>query len=271
MRRFHGSIVPDALMRLQSLGPGPKLLLARLYKFAGIEETCYPGLDLLAGELGANRDTICAWMGMLEDAGFIRTIRRQRKEALRALLLARELVPSLTDFEIGRIQNQELRSEIGRIKNQGAILKAEKTPLDGGKNPVLKSEKQAGPYKERARRNHGSESRSESERESESERDPRSTARERAELNHARSSLPRSQTDRKLTKQQQERRWIELRKLFPPGETFGSKGVFMTRVKDLGHWRSILAAAEQAAENGTYISDFIRAWRDLHFGAPRRR
>jgi len=72
-------------------------------------------------------------MGMLEDAGFIRTIRRQRKEALRVLLFARELVPSLTDFEVGRIQNQELRSEIGKIKNQDAILKSEKTPLDGGK------------------------------------------------------------------------------------------------------------------------------------------
>ena len=48
---FYGSMVPDSVMSLKTLKEGPKLLLARLYKFAGDEDHCNPALPTLAGAL----------------------------------------------------------------------------------------------------------------------------------------------------------------------------------------------------------------------------
>ena len=45
---FYGSMVPDSVMSLKTIKEGPKLLLARLYKFAGDKDRCNPALPSLA-------------------------------------------------------------------------------------------------------------------------------------------------------------------------------------------------------------------------------
>jgi hypothetical protein len=92
---FYGSMVPDSVMCLKTLKEGPKLLLARLYKFAGDKDRCNPALPTLAGALGTSEDKIGRWLKDLEKHGFIRTVRHARKEAERFLLWHPELSASL--------------------------------------------------------------------------------------------------------------------------------------------------------------------------------
>jgi hypothetical protein len=92
---FYGSVVPDSVMSLKTLKEGPKLLLARLYKFAGDKDRCNPSLPSLATELGTSEDKIGKWLKALEKHGFIRTVRHARKEAERFLLWHSDLSMSL--------------------------------------------------------------------------------------------------------------------------------------------------------------------------------
>jgi hypothetical protein len=83
---FYGSMIPDSVMSLRTLKPVAKLLLGRLYKYAGERDRCNPSLPTLAGELGASVDTIGRSLKELEGRGFIRPVRHARKEAERVLL-----------------------------------------------------------------------------------------------------------------------------------------------------------------------------------------
>ena len=67
---FYGSMVPDSVMSLKTIKEGPKLLLGRLYKFAGDEDHCNPALPTLAGALGTSEDKVGRWLKDLEKRGY---------------------------------------------------------------------------------------------------------------------------------------------------------------------------------------------------------
>jgi hypothetical protein len=91
---FYGSVVPDSVMSLRTLKEGSKLLLARLFKFAGDKDYCNPALTTLATELGTSEDKVGKWMKELEAKGFVRTDRQARQTAIRRLLWHQDLESS---------------------------------------------------------------------------------------------------------------------------------------------------------------------------------
>jgi hypothetical protein len=106
---FYGSMVSDSVMSLTTIKEGPKLLLARLYKFAGDKDRCNPGLPTLAGALGTSEDKVGRWLKQLEKHGFIRTVRHARQEAERFLLWHSDLAESLRTEPAGDSQDDSAK------------------------------------------------------------------------------------------------------------------------------------------------------------------
>ncbi|MGA2716510.1 MAG: helix-turn-helix domain-containing protein [Bryobacteraceae bacterium] len=120
---FYGSMVPDSVMSLRTLKEGPKLLLARLYKFAGDKDRCNPSLRSLAKALGTSEDKVGRWLKDLERHGFIRTVRHARKEAERLLLWHSELSASLRPETIGDSQHDSAKPRNHINKDESAELR----------------------------------------------------------------------------------------------------------------------------------------------------
>jgi hypothetical protein len=125
---FYGSMVPDSVMSLTTLGEGPKLLLARLYKFAGDEDRANPALPTLARALGTSEDKVGRWLKELQQHGFIRTVRHARKEAERFLLWHPALAASLRPDTTGDSQHDSAKprnhnhDESAEVRNHGAMI-----------------------------------------------------------------------------------------------------------------------------------------------------
>jgi hypothetical protein len=131
---FYGSMVPDSVMSLTTLGEGPKLLLARLYKFAGDEDRANPALPTLARALGASEDKAGRWLRDLERHRFIRTVRHARKEAERLLLWHPALAASLRTGTTGDSQHDSAKprnhknDESAELRNPASMIPQKQPP-----------------------------------------------------------------------------------------------------------------------------------------------
>lgn len=94
-KRFLSVMLPKGLLANSVIGAPAKILLARLYMYAGKKDWCNPSIETLAGELGVTIDTISRLMRELVDAGFIRRERRARAVAICRLLWHSSLASSL--------------------------------------------------------------------------------------------------------------------------------------------------------------------------------
>ena len=76
--RIFGSVVvlPNALLQSGLVSDAAKLVLGRLYQYAGKNETCFPGRDELSHELHMSPRKITRCLAELEDAGFLTSNRR---------------------------------------------------------------------------------------------------------------------------------------------------------------------------------------------------
>jgi hypothetical protein len=119
--KFWGDI-PDSVEAAPTLSPWAKLLLGRLYRFAGDRDYCFPTLDALAQKLGTSVATSRRATKELEDAGLIRTIRTRRGPAHRQLILAKMLVPDLRPpwSERAQLRNQE-SSPVSTLKKSRVL------------------------------------------------------------------------------------------------------------------------------------------------------
>jgi hypothetical protein len=70
MRSF-GPIIPLGIMSSQRVKEGPKLLLARLYMYAGKGDRCHPSVSSLAKDLAVSKPTTERWLGELVKHGFV--------------------------------------------------------------------------------------------------------------------------------------------------------------------------------------------------------
>ena len=152
-RMFYGSIVPDSVMSLTTIKEGPKLLLGRLYKFAGDKDRCNPALPTLATALGTSEDKIGKWLKQLEQHGFIRTVRHARREAERFLLWQPELFGSLRAETTGGSHDDSAKprnhhnDESEELRNH-ASMSPQKDPDDSAKTPSMIPQKRDA-YKEK--------------------------------------------------------------------------------------------------------------------------
>jgi hypothetical protein len=83
------AILPDGIMALEGLGPGPKLLWGLISKHLGNEGRAFPNTTTLGRELGTNKWQIVRWIKELEDRLLVCTISQgraadQRDEGMKA-------------------------------------------------------------------------------------------------------------------------------------------------------------------------------------------
>jgi hypothetical protein len=72
------AILPDGIMALEGLGPGPKLLWGLISKHLGKEGRAFPNTTTLGRELGTNKWQIVRWIQELEDRLLVCTIGQSR-------------------------------------------------------------------------------------------------------------------------------------------------------------------------------------------------
>ncbi len=73
-RLFHGSFIPNALLRCTTISATAKLVWARLAQFMGEHGEAYPSLDTLAREVGASRRAVVNAIKELEEQKFIERV-----------------------------------------------------------------------------------------------------------------------------------------------------------------------------------------------------
>jgi hypothetical protein len=75
-KAFHGSMVPNWLLIRTEVSPGAKLAYARLSQFAGRNMIAFPGLDVLAAELGVSERQLFNYVTELKEHGLLEVERR---------------------------------------------------------------------------------------------------------------------------------------------------------------------------------------------------
>ena len=71
---FHGVFIPDPVFYFPGLKPSVKLCYARLLRYNGKNNTCYPKVGTLARELGVSERQVQKYLDVLSQKGFIRRI-----------------------------------------------------------------------------------------------------------------------------------------------------------------------------------------------------
>src|ERR1700722_4625427 len=70
-RAFTGVFIPDGLVSFHGISAAEKICLARLYRYCGKKDHCWPRQDELAEELNVEVRTIHTYLSHLEQAGFL--------------------------------------------------------------------------------------------------------------------------------------------------------------------------------------------------------
>lgn len=94
-RLFLCALVPESLLAYKGLQAEDKLVLARLYMYAGRKDHCFVGVDSLAAKFGVTADSMSRTLQRLAKQGFIRRERKARAVAVTRLLFHPALTYSL--------------------------------------------------------------------------------------------------------------------------------------------------------------------------------
>jgi hypothetical protein len=68
--------IPNAVLRLSDISPGAKLTYVMLLSYAWYNDSCYPGQDRLAADMGSGVRSVIRYLKELETAGLL-TIKRR--------------------------------------------------------------------------------------------------------------------------------------------------------------------------------------------------
>ena len=68
--------VPNCVLRDPTLSVGAKLVYAMFLSYAWHNQSCFPGQDRLAEDIGMSRTSVTQFIGELERAGFVSIKRR---------------------------------------------------------------------------------------------------------------------------------------------------------------------------------------------------
>jgi hypothetical protein len=119
---FYGVWVPQALLSYKLIGPGSKLLYARLARYAGKNGKCYPSQLALAKQLGFGERHIRNLLRELEDAKLIRRVRRGLKRTNRYEFLRHPILEScLRSPDRNVCSGQERMGGSGQERNHSSF------------------------------------------------------------------------------------------------------------------------------------------------------
>lgn len=107
-----GVYIPAFLLRYRGISPSAKMCFARLIKFCGQNETCYPSQETIAEELGVSLRSIGGYLQELEEDGFIEIIRQGLQKPnlyrpLRHKLLKATFCGSASDLDRQDVADQD--------------------------------------------------------------------------------------------------------------------------------------------------------------------
>lgn len=68
--------VPNAILRSKKISMGAKMAYAGLLSYAWQEDSCYPGQQRLADDIGVTRQTANEYLQELKAKGFVKIIRK---------------------------------------------------------------------------------------------------------------------------------------------------------------------------------------------------
>ena len=68
--------VPNFILKMPSLSVGAKIVYAMFLHYAWNNDSCFPGQDRLASDIGMSRSRVTEFIGALEKAGLIAITRR---------------------------------------------------------------------------------------------------------------------------------------------------------------------------------------------------
>src|SRR4051812_9169287 len=68
--------IPNTILRRQELSPGAKLSYVMLLSYAHQKDSCFPGQEKLAEDLGAGRRSVIRYIKELQDSGLLVVKRR---------------------------------------------------------------------------------------------------------------------------------------------------------------------------------------------------
>jgi hypothetical protein len=130
--RFVGPFIPLGILRSEKISEGSKLLLARLYMYAGKDVKCNPSLPKLASDLGVSIDKIGRWLSELVRLKYISRVRLgPARNAECVLLLHRDLIDSFRDqSDSANLRNQETFTDSVETQNQDPDLIPQICTLD---------------------------------------------------------------------------------------------------------------------------------------------
>ena len=78
-KQFAGVYIPEPVCKFRGLTPGAKLILGRLFRYAGKDGRAYPSMPTLGAETGMSADQARRYVRELEDGDFIRCEREPGK------------------------------------------------------------------------------------------------------------------------------------------------------------------------------------------------
>ncbi len=81
-RMFQGIFIPNGVLRLRDLSQSAKLMLGRLFQYAGKDGKCYPSIEKLSLEIGIKVRQGKAVIGELETYGLIEVVRPTGRDKL---------------------------------------------------------------------------------------------------------------------------------------------------------------------------------------------
>jgi hypothetical protein len=139
-----GVYIPEFLLSYKGIGPSAKLCFARIAKYAGTNEVCWPSQESLARDLGVSVRTVGTYISELERDGFLEVIQKGMGQSnhyrpLRHRLINDHFCGSTSDQDRNVPSDQDTKTssgpsiELKEINNQGnqtAIQQEEVTVSD---------------------------------------------------------------------------------------------------------------------------------------------
>lgn len=142
-RAFTGIFIPDVLIPYRGINAAEKICLARLYRYCGKKDHCWPSQEELAEELGVEVRSVHTYLAHLEEQGFI-SIQRpglQKPNVYQMLghpIFCDENTPSLTGNNFP-VQTGSMSSDQDRQGSSGPTYRTEESQKARESKPVLDS------------------------------------------------------------------------------------------------------------------------------------
>lgn len=130
----NGVYIPAFLLRYRGVSPSAKLCFARITKYCGESDTCFPAQETLADDLGVSIRSIGTYLAELETDGFIEIIRKGMGEVNHYRTLRHPLIQA-TFCGSPSDQDQQDTSDQDRKTSSDPSYSTEGSQSEGSQSP----------------------------------------------------------------------------------------------------------------------------------------